>query len=81
MNLKNLANSFKLNNQLTFDQQVHPITAIQPNPFVVNRDWLLRCKAKSRPRKFMRQTPFAGRFEQPRTKLTMDLNRTPNNFI
>jgi hypothetical protein len=71
----------QLDDHSVFDQQVNPVTAIESHPLVNHWQFLLLFHLEPLLPQFVGEARVIGRFEQPRSKRPMNLDRSPDDSL
>jgi len=81
MHRKNVLNALQFQNYGILNNQIETITTVQLDSLVLDRKRHLPLKNKTPEVKFATQTLFIGRFEQARTKRTMDFDGGSDDLL
>ena len=74
-----MSRRLELHHDLLLDQQIESITTVEEEPVVANRLRLLPCDGVALATKLEVQTCLIGRLQQAGTKLSVHLDRRPND--
>ncbi len=72
---------FQFDYQSTIHDEIDSVPTIQPNGFVDDRQRPMPVECQSAYAQFIGEALFIGGFEQPRTKMAMDLDSRSDNLL
>lgn len=78
---KQFLDGFKLNNHFVLNKNINPVTAIESDSFIINRQSLLKFERHSATMQFMSKALFISRLKQSWTKLTVNGDGAGNYFF